>query len=138
MRLTPDRGPVLLEVAARLPGGPLQPGHLKATGINMTRELLNVWLGEPVDLAPTHTRHILQKAVFPRTEGLIKHIVLPENIKNDEALWDLTLIVQEGETTVTYPNIPKPLYYYALHAPTSIDLQDACERIEKQIIIEVA
>ena len=138
MRLTPDRGPVLLEVAARLPGGPLQPGHLKATGINMTRELLNVWLGEPVDLAPTHTRHILQKAVFPRTEGLIKRIVLPEDIKNDEALWDLTLIVQEGETTVTYPNIPKPLYYYALHAPTSIDLQDACERIEKQIIIEVA
>lgn len=135
MRLTPDRGPVLLEVAARLPGGPLQPGHLKATGINMTRELVNVWLGNPVHLTPSHTRHILQKAVFPRVEGTIKHIDIPADLRDHDALWDLTLLAQEGDAIVTYPNIPKPLYYYAVHATTPEDLEIVSAHIEMSIII---
>ena len=34
-RITPS-GPVLIEIAARLPGGPLQPGYKQAYGVDLT------------------------------------------------------------------------------------------------------
>lgn len=137
MRLTPDRGPVLLEIAARLPGGPLQPGHQKASGINMTKELLNVWLGNPTTIKATTNNAILQKAVFPRKKGKISRIDIPNSLSESEGVWGLTLIVNEGEEVVTYPDIPKPFYYYAIVAPSSEELSELSEFLESQVIIKV-
>ncbi len=137
MRLTPDRGPVLLEIAARLPGGPLQPGHQKATGINLTKELLNVWLGNPSAPTPSLQNFVLQKAVFPRTNGVIVAITIPETLTSQKGVWDFTLIAQPGEQIVTYPNIPKPFYYYAIHTETDVELAKLSALIESQIQINV-
>jgi len=137
MRLTPDRGPVLLEIAARLPGGPLQPGHQKASGINLTKELLNVWLGNPTTIKPTANNRILQKAVFPRKKGTIGRIHIPDSLSSNENIWGLTLIVNEGEEVVTYPDIPKPFYYYAITASSPEELAQLSALIESDIIIEV-
>jgi biotin carboxylase len=137
MRLTPDQGPVLLEIAARLPGGPLQPGHLKASGINLTKELLNVWLGNPLSMKPTADSAVLQKAVFPRKKGVISRIHVPDSLASNKAVWGLTVIVNEGEEVVTYPDIPKPFYYYAINAPSSEELTQLSELVESNIVIEV-
>lgn len=137
MRLTPDRGPVLLEIAARLPGGPLQPGHQRSTGVNLTKELLNVWLGSPVKFDSGKTNYILQKAVFPRSAGKINSIIIPPELTSDEAVWDFALIAKEGEDVVTYPDIPKPFYYYAISASSSEELARLSEHIELKVSIDV-
>lgn len=136
MRLTPE-GPVLLEIAARLPGGPLQPGHQKSTGINLTKELLDVWLGKDVAFNADEKNYILQKAVFPRIKGKISRIEVPKAISEHRSLWDFVLIVNEGEHVVSYPDIPKPFYYYAITAGSSEELAQLAEHIESQVIIEV-
>ena len=136
IRLTP-KGPVLLEIAARLPGGPLQPGHLRASGINLTKALLDIWLGKKVTLDNTKRQFVLQKAVFPRTTGIITRIAISPQIRNNAALWDFTLIVKEGEKVVTYPNIPKPFYYYAVVAESKEQLMMLSKKIESEILISV-
>ncbi len=136
MRLTPE-GPVLIEVAARLPGGPLQPGHLKSSGVNLTRELINVWLGRPYDMDAKQTVHILQKAVFPRRSGVIKQISKEGGVESHPNVWELSIIVSEGERVVTYPDIPKPFYYYAIYAETEDALRALSEEVEAKILFEI-
>lgn len=136
MRLTKN-GPVLLEIAARLPGGPLQPGHLRASGINLTKELINVWLGRPYHLTPSKQEHILQKAVFPRQRGTINDIRVEKDAHKHVDLIDFALIVEKGERVVTYPDIPKPFYYYAISAPSKDALGALSEHIESSVIITI-
>lgn len=138
MRLGPE-GPVLIEIAARLPGGPLQLGYLKSTGINLTREIIHVWFGEKSSFVKSKTCHVLQKAVFPRAAGKIRiaSIGSPRSVAGDEPVWDFKLFARDGEQARTYPEIPRPLYYYALEAPTAHELQEMSERFESSVVIEL-
>jgi predicted ATP-grasp superfamily ATP-dependent carboligase len=138
MRLGPH-GPVLIEIAARLPGGPLQLGYEKATGIDLTREIIHVWFGEKCTFVQSRARHVLQKAVFPRAAGTIRmaSVPSPRSVAGNEAVWDFKLFARDGEQALTYPDIPRPLYYYALEAPTAHELQEMSERVESSIVIEV-
>jgi len=138
MRLRPE-GPVLIEIAARLPGGPLQLGYLKSTGIDLTREIIHLWLGEKSRFVRSRARHVLQKAVFPRAAGKIRiaSIGSLRSVAGDEPVWDFKLFASDGEQARTYPEIPKPLYYYALEAPTAHELQEMSERFESSVVIEL-
>jgi len=138
MRLGPD-GPVLIEIAARLPGGPLQLGYLKATGINLTREIIHVWFGEQSRFVKSRACHVLQKAVFPRTAGTIRiaSVGAPCAVAGDESVWDFKLFARDGEQALTYPEIPTPLYYYALEASTAHELEEMSEQVESSVVIEL-
>jgi hypothetical protein len=138
MRLGPD-GPVLIEIAARLPGGPLQLGYLKSTGIDLTREIIRVWFGERSSFVASKARHVLQKAVFPRKAGWIRmgSFDSPCAAGGNGSVWDFKLFAGDGELARTYPEIPRPLYYYALEAATAGELQELSEQLESSIAIEV-
>jgi biotin carboxylase len=138
MRLGPG-GPVLIEIAARLPGGPLQLGYLKSTGIDLTREIIHVWFGEKSRFIQSRARHVLQKAVFPRETGKIRMGPVCSSCiaAGNESVWDFKLFAIDGEQARTYPEIPKPLYYYALEAPTAHELQEMSEQVESSIAIEL-
>jgi hypothetical protein len=138
MRLGSER-PVLIEIAARLPGGPLQLGYLKATGINLTREIIHVWFGEKSRFAKSRACHVLQKAVFPRAAGTIRIASAnsPCSVAGNGSVWDFKLFARDGEQAVTYPEIPRPLYYYALAAATAIELQEMSEQFESSVAIEL-
>lgn len=137
IRLGPG-GPVLIEIAARLPGGPLQLGYLKSTGIDLTREIIHVWFGEHSRFVQSRTCHVLQKAVFPRAAGKIRiaSVYTPSSV-TDEPVWDFKLFARDGEQARTYPEIPRPLYYYALEAPTAHELQEMSEQLESSVVIEL-
>ncbi len=137
LRITPEQGPILLEIAARLPGGPLQPGHLKSSGINLTKELLHVWLGDTSTIKSERKHFILQKAVFPKRSGKIIRTYVPKDIANNKTIWDFAMIVEPNEEIVTYPNIPKPFYYYAIHASSKEALEELSVDIESRVLIEI-
>lgn len=132
MRLT-NNGPRLIEIAARLPGGPLQLGYQKAFGYNLASSLVDVWLGEKISLTKNTENHVLQKAVFPSENGVIEDIVGYENIMEITGVWDFVLISNKGEKTITYPSIPKPIYYYAIEASTDEDLNILEKEVEAAI-----
>jgi hypothetical protein len=138
MRLGPE-GPVLIEIAARLPGGPLQLGYLKSTGIDLTREIIHVWFGEKSKFVRSRACHVLQKAVFPRAAGKIRiaSVYSPRSVAGDDSVWDFKLFAKDGEQALTYPEIPRPLYYYALEAPTAHELREMSERFESSVVIEL-
>jgi biotin carboxylase len=138
MRLGPA-GPVLIEVAARLPGGPLQLGYLRSTGIDLTREMIHVWLGGKSRFVESRTSHVLQKAVFPHAAGTIRTVSndSPSSVAGHDSLWDFKLFARNGDQVLTYPNLPTPLYYYALEAPTAHDLREMSERVESRMVIEL-
>lgn len=132
MRLT-ENGPRLIEIAARLPGGPLQLGYQKAFGYNFASSLVNVWLGEKITLTKNTKNHVLQKAVFPNKNGTIENIVGYENIRKISGVWDFVLISNKGEKTITYPAIPKPIYYYAIEASSNDNLNILEKEVESTI-----
>jgi len=138
MRLGPE-GPVLIEIAARLPGGPFQLGYLKYKVINLTREIIHVWLGEKSRFVKSRACHVLQKAVFPRTAGTIRIASgdAPCSVAGDESVWDFKLFARDGEQALTYPEIPRPLYYYALEAATAHEFEAMSEQIESSVVIEL-
>ena len=132
MRLTAN-GPVLIEIAARLPGGPLQLGYQKAFGYNLASNMIKVWLNESITLTKKYERFVLQKAVFPRQVSTVNEILGVDSAKVQEGVWDFVLITKIGEETVTYPSIPKPLYYYAAEADSEKELEILSENLEKSI-----
>jgi D-alanine-D-alanine ligase-like ATP-grasp enzyme len=134
MRLTKS-GPVLVEIAARLPGGPLQRGYEKAYGYNLASSLIDVWLGNTITLDSSPICYVLQKAVFPTTQGIIVSIEGVHNAQIQLGIFDFIQISYEGETTVIYPTIPKPYYYYALAATSKEELEQQSQSVEKNICV---
>jgi len=136
LRITPE-GPVLIEIAARLPGGPLQPGYQKAYGVDLTSALVDIWLGRKVNLKPNLKNYILQKAVFPRKNGKIINVKGLRKIKKIKGIWDFSKISNKGEIVVTYPDIPKPFYYYAAAAQNPDLLDLLSNKIESTVRFEI-
>lgn len=132
LRITPT-GPILLEIAARLPGGPLQPGYKKALGLDLTSEVVDIWLGKNISPKPVTQKYVLQKAVFPRERGVISHIAGLNQIKKISSLWDFTQISHLHEKTIIYPHIPKPYYYYALVANSPKELETISQELESTL-----
>lgn len=123
LRITPE-GPRLIEIACRLPGGPLQLGYHRAYGYNLASNLVDIWLGTKTVLQKTKHTYIAQKAVFNHTGGTITAITEPECPTAEPGIWDYVQISHSGETIVTYPHIPKPLYFYAVEADTAESLSE--------------
>ncbi len=134
MRITPQ-GPRLIEIACRLPGGPLQLGYKRAYGFEPASSLVDVWLGIPAQLTKLHDRHVLQKAVFLRERGIISEIQGMEEAQSVEGVWDFVPLCAVGESVVTYPDIPKPFYYYAAEADSKEELDTLSKKIEQGIRI---
>lgn len=136
MRLT-EKGPVLIEIASRLPGGPLQPGYKEAFDVDLTSLLVDIWLGKKVELEKGKQKFIMQKAVFPRKEGFIKTIKGIENARKLKGVWDFVQIANEKERVVTYPDIPKPFYYYGISAKSIEKLEKLSKKLESEINVVV-
>lgn len=136
MRLTPN-GPRLIEIACRLPGGPLQLGYQRASGAILALNLVDIWFGTKTILAKTHDSFVVQKAVFPRVGGTITVMTGMDEAAKIPGVWDFVQICDQGETVITYPNVPKPFYYYAAEADSREALDALMCLVESTAIVQV-
>lgn len=136
-RITP-KGPRLIEIAARLPGGPLQPGYKKAYGVDLTSLLIDVWLGKKIKFSDKIKNYVLQKAVFPKMSGQIKNFYGLDKVKKIKGVWNILQIAKKGENVITYPDIPKPFYYYAISAKSKKQLEQLSKKVEFSVKIDVS
>ena len=135
-RVTPD-GPILIEIAARLPGGPLQPGYKMAYGIDLTSHMIDIWLGKTIKIKSQIKNFVLQKAVFPKQKGKIKKMSGLDQVKKLKGVWDFFKIAKLGEEVTTYPDIPKPFYYYAIAANSPQEVDQLSKKVEQTIKVVV-
>lgn len=136
LRISPQ-GPVLIEIAARLPGGPLQLGYKQAYGINLTSLMADIWLGKKITLQPKINNYVLQKAVFPRNKGKIINISGVNEAEKIMGVWDFAQITTVDENITTYPDIPKPFYYYAISAKSLPELENISKKVEQTVKITI-
>lgn len=136
LRVT-KKGPVLIEIAARLPGGPLQPGYKKAYEIDLTSKLIDLWLGNKVVIEQNKPIHILQKAVFPNKSIKIKDLKGIHKTKKMQNVWALEKITQENEEILLQDQTIKPLYYYAISAESFEKLNEIQKEVENNIELTI-
>ncbi len=137
LRLTAE-GPRLIEIACRLPGGPLQLGYQQAYGINLASNLIDIWLGKETELAPSKTKYVAQKAIYVHKNGTLKSITGIELLSTNEDVWAHAQITEIGEEIKTYPEAPEPIYFYAAQSNTPENLSVIEEEVEASISITIA
>lgn len=131
-----DNGkPTLIEIAARMPGGPIALGYEKAFGIDLVSALANIWTGETATLQRSREDSSLHKCIFPNIakNATLQGVSGYEQAKSLPALWNLIPITQAGESLKTYPEVPTPVYYYAVSAKSEKFLLQASEQVESVI-----
>lgn len=136
LRITPE-GPVMIEIAARLPGGWILPAYERTHGIDLVSKMLDVWQGIDIEINAAFTRHILQKGIFPTKSGQLKTVRGYEDVRNMEGLWHFVEVTKVGQDVVTYPEVPQPIYFYAIEAESRLELDHLSNKLEAKVNIEI-
>ncbi len=74
IRLT-RRGPVVVEINARLAGGMIPELIRLATGVDLLEQQLRAAIGLPVSLEPTRSRHAAIRFLLPPADGTLRDIM---------------------------------------------------------------
>jgi biotin carboxylase len=136
LRITSE-GPVMMEIAARLPGGWILSAYEKAYGIDLVSKMLDVWLGVDININAAFTRHILQKGIFPSKIGQLKAVRGYEKVRNIKGLWHFVEVTKIGQDILTYPEVPQPIYFYAIEAESRQELEHLSKDLEAKITIVI-
>lgn len=136
LRVGENKEPILIEIAARLPGGPLVRGYMEALGVNLLQALLAIWTNEKPHLNNTKNTYSLHKCIFPNIAQPMKLSVIQwmEKIKAHPHVWDLIQEKDIGDILKTYPEIPDSVIYYALSHENLEEILTLSEKIETNII----
>ncbi|HEC66641.1 MAG TPA: ATP-grasp domain-containing protein [bacterium] len=131
-------GPVLIEIAARLPGGPLQRGYIEAFGNDLTKALIKLVLGEKISLDGKVKKYILQKAKFLRKEGKLSELKASLDISKVRGVKEFKMILNKGDSIKVYPEIPVPLYYVFLSTESAKSLENLENKVADSIFLEIS
>jgi biotin carboxylase len=129
LRVT-SNGPKLIEIAARLPGGPLQLGYKQAYGYNLAQNLVDIWLDIDTKLTQTKSSYIVQKAVYDYTPGRLTTFEGLGLVSAHPTVWANAQITPKSGKIKTYPDVPNPIYFYAAEADSPATLEQNEQEIE--------
>jgi len=135
-RISKDGNIKLLEIAARLAGGPIVLGYEKAYGIDLIEAMVGIWLGKKVNLVAKYKRASIHKNYFPalKKTSIFSELKGLENIVNSQDLWDYIEIIKPGDILEIYPKIPTSPLYYALSGDNINILFSKILELEERII----
>jgi biotin carboxylase len=135
LRLTCD-GPVVIEIASRLPGGVIIPAYKRAYGIDFISAMVDLWFGLDVNLVHKRKDHVIQKGIFPNHPGKLLSLDLKQ-ARKIKGIWELAAVSCPGKDVVTYPDTPVPLYFYAVAAKDGPTVSALADSIEKKVVVEM-
>lgn len=122
----------LIEIACRMPGGKIPRGYELAYGFSFVEQVVNLYLGLPVNFEHKTNFQIIQKGKHIFEDCIIDTISLPEWI---DTIKDFALVTHEGEHN-QYPSNNKPVYFYTVQANNLDDAYRTCNQIETSITIK--
>ncbi|MCL4360447.1 ATP-grasp domain-containing protein [Patescibacteria group bacterium] len=123
MKLT-KRGPVLLEVAARLPGGKMTVGYQTAYGVDMMDLYIDICLGKYVDYSfREHRKVAYHNSIFTSNWGIVTGMKGLDTLARNK-YFTLFWKANPGDLMLPEDGIPESVLYYQLHAPTYDTLKE--------------
>jgi biotin carboxylase len=139
IRLSNDNKPFLIEIAARMPGGPLALGYEQVFGFSYVNALADIWLGKEPSVKLDFQKYSMHKCVFAHNfESLkIKSISGLNLAKEHAGIWDFISFAENNSVLKGYPEVPDPIYYYAVKADDETTLQKYAAEIESVVQLEV-
>lgn len=129
--------PVLIEIAARTPGGPILHNYNKAYGIDGVGLMFDIWMGKDIKPTKNINRYVLYKDVFSRRNGIISKICIPKNVTKLSFLIELILFVKEKENVLNTSFNSTTLYYYSVIGNNLNEVLKYSKYLEDQIKIEI-
>ena len=137
MKVTSARGPVMIELGARM-GGDNITTHLVplSTGIDMVKATINVALGEEPDITPTlHCGSAIRYFEVPF--GTIKSIEGVEEAKQIQGVKQITFTKTVGEESTPIQCSNDRIGFVIAQGETAEKAVEACEKTMKAIRIEI-
>jgi biotin carboxylase len=138
LRVPRQGDPALVEIAARLPGGLIPEAYHRAYGIDLANAMLDLWTGVPAELRADRCRFVLQKGVFPSRPGVLRRCDGLARVCRRPGIWGVQAVTTPGDPVVTYPEVPRPLYVYAVEGRNEEERLELASWVENQIEVEVS
>lgn len=114
MKLTKKRGPILLEIAARPPGGNMLAGYFNAYGIDFTGLYLDIFLENKTSFKkPRSRKFVVHGGITAKKRGIIKKIEGLNKIKRLKSLTNLSY-EKKGNLIDFFGDNPEALLSYRL------------------------
>ena len=133
-----DRGEaVLIEIGARIAGGPIAKGYLRSYGVDLAKASYQVSLNMPVEFKRTKTNYIMQKAVFINQNSLLKKDMISSKLKKYDYVKDLVKFYQEGDSIFTHGNQAEAVCYYCVEASSKAELKERMNQIAQLELFEL-
>jgi hypothetical protein len=127
---------LVLEVAARLPGGQLPAAYGRAFGVDLVEAQVALWLGEPIDVEPRHRIQVHQRGEFPRIEGVVRHAHGGLRAAGLAGVWQASTCAPGQEVPVP-PDPTVPLCYLGVEGLDAVTVKAVMERAVSAIDVAV-
>lgn len=129
MKLT-KKGPVLLEIAARPPGGKMTLGYASAYDADIMDMYIDICLGNNVSYVFRESKKfVLHRSVFTNNWGILTAINGVDALKK-KSFFKMFWIAQKGSFISPSAGIPESLLYYQLSASSLSELMKREEEVE--------
>jgi predicted ATP-grasp superfamily ATP-dependent carboligase len=129
--------PVLIEIAARTPGGPLLNNYKVAYGIDGADLMFDVWIGKDINPIKMSNKYILHKDVFSKNNGVISNFDIPIEIIESPFLIELIPFVKLNDDVINTNFKSTTLYYYSTVGNTLNEVIKNSEYIESNVKINI-
>lgn len=128
--LTPN-GVYLIEIACRMPGGKIPRGYELAYGFNFVEQVVNLYLGKPVEFKKQYERQVIQKGkhIFKKCE-LLK-VDIPKRLFKEQDFEQISFANEKN----SYPSKNKPIYFYTVVSNNIDTAIKKCNSIENAVHI---
>jgi biotin carboxylase len=135
-RITPE-GPVILETAARLGGGPVYRSVLSATGIDLVDAVIDVARGRQPDLRPRRSRPTGFSLFFAAREGTVRQIAGQAHALSDPDVVELEIYTRIGDRVGVPPRVFQAHGHAVFTAETAAELDRKAGELREGVTIEV-
>lgn len=114
---TTEQGPVILETAARMGGGPIYRVVLFSTGVDMVDAVMDLSLGKTPDLTPRHHKIIGSRDFFAEKQGRVVEIRGMEALATMPGVLEVDVYKQLGDEVRRAPDAFQSHGHFILEAP---------------------
>lgn len=118
-----NRGPVLIEIAARLPGGQMLDGYKEAYGVDLAGMYFDLTVGSKIRkwVEKKNKKWILQESIPLQKEGKISRITGADRLNLSNTT--IYQMCKRGEIVKNYGGIFLPKIYYSVMADTKVEIK---------------
>lgn len=131
--------PHLVEIAGRMAGATIHEAYDKVYGIDMIGLMFDCWFGELSFPKYQHKGINYHELFYPKINDtcILSEVKGIDDIRKEKDIWHFKMISDKGDTLKTYPNLPTPLFEYAIFSKNFAEIERIKDMIKKMITYDI-